>query len=422
MTVTSANVSEGAGSVSLNVSLVTPNGAALGCPVTVSYATSSGAAIEGSDLPHTTGLVTFAAGTASGATRAIAIPITNDAAHEADETFSVGLFGASGAAISISSTVVVTIVNDDPPVVQFATAASTASEGAGSAALTVTLTAGAPLAAAASVDYATANGTAVAGQDYTAVSGTLSFAAGSTNGATRTIAVPILLGAVHEGRETLTVTLSAPSGATMGAPSAHTLTIADDDPVPDPVVVVELPADGTIGGSHVTISGYAIDRHASSGTGITAVNVYAYPNADLSQPPIFLGTAAYGAWAPSPPPPPAASSSRPAFRSPRRVEFGAQADIRKPGSISYVFAVKDPSPKVRALLATGTSAIPERELLEPLASVVGSDDSRLFVTTRQAIQSKELYPLKTTSGARATVRMNLDRDARVVNNLQVIFE
>lgn len=76
---------------------------------------------------------------------------------------------------------------------------------------------------------------------------------------------------------------------------------------------------------------------------------------------------------------------------PGRVEFGAQADIRKPGSISYVFAVKDPSPKVCALHATGASAIPEKELLEPLASVVGSDYSRLFVTTASNGTLRDMY-------------------------------
>jgi hypothetical protein len=180
--------------------------------------------------------------------------------------------------------------------VAFSAAASAIGEGGGTAPLIVTLTAGVPLASAVSVTYATGGGTAVAGADYTAASGTLTFAAGSTNGATRTIAVAILQGGMHEASETVVVTLTSPSGATMGSPAAHTLTITDDDPTPDPVGLLETPADGSTSGSHVTVSGYAIDRHAPSGTGITGVNVYAYPNADPSQPPIFLGTASYGAW------------------------------------------------------------------------------------------------------------------------------
>ena len=60
------------------------------------------------------------------------------------------------------------------------------------------------------VDYATADGTATAGSDYTARSGTLTFAAGETG---KTVSVPVLDDAHDEGSETLTLTLSSPSGA-----------------------------------------------------------------------------------------------------------------------------------------------------------------------------------------------------------------
>ena len=59
------------------------------------------------------------------------------------------------------------------------------------------------------VDYATADGTATAGSDYTARSGTLTFAAGETG---KTVSVPVLDDAHDEGSETLTLTLSSPSG------------------------------------------------------------------------------------------------------------------------------------------------------------------------------------------------------------------
>ncbi len=81
---------------------------------------------------------------------------------------------------------------------------------------------------AVSVNYASANGTATAGADYTTANGTLNWAVGDA--ADKTITVPILDDALVEGPETFTLTLSGPSaGAVLGANTAATVTIADDD-------------------------------------------------------------------------------------------------------------------------------------------------------------------------------------------------
>ena len=62
------------------------------------------------------------------------------------------------------------------------------------------------------VDYETADGTATAGDDYTAKSGTLTFDPGDTQ---KTVRVTVHDDSVEDGGETLTVTLSNPSGATL---------------------------------------------------------------------------------------------------------------------------------------------------------------------------------------------------------------
>ena len=78
------------------------------------------------------------------------------------------------------------------------------------------------------VDYATSNGTATAGEDYVAQSGDLTFAAGET---AKTIEVAVL-GDVHdEGTETMTLTLSNPSGARI-ADATATGSIENSGPMP----------------------------------------------------------------------------------------------------------------------------------------------------------------------------------------------
>jgi large repetitive protein len=77
------------------------------------------------------------------------------------------------------------------------------------------------------VSYATAPGSAAANIDYTTTTGTLTFTPGQTS---KTIIVPVLGDTLDEANETYTVSLSAPTNATLGSPSTGTGTITDDDP------------------------------------------------------------------------------------------------------------------------------------------------------------------------------------------------
>ena len=79
-----------------------------------------------------------------------------------------------------------------------------------------------------SVGYATSDGTATAGSDYTAKSGRLTFMAGETE---MTVEVAVLDDAHDEGSETLTLTLSNPSGAVIDDGEA-TGTITNTDAMP----------------------------------------------------------------------------------------------------------------------------------------------------------------------------------------------
>lgn len=135
--------------------------------------------------------------------------------HPIVATFS----GDANFASSVSST-----YNQDVvafPVLQFSASSVTVDEAAGSVTLTVTHSGSA--LGAVSVAYASANGTAGAGTDYGAVSGILSWAAG--DGANQTIVVPIVADGVSEPLERFTVTLTAPTGATLGTRTAITVNI-----------------------------------------------------------------------------------------------------------------------------------------------------------------------------------------------------
>jgi len=77
------------------------------------------------------------------------------------------------------------------------------------------------------VDYASANGSALEDSDYTGVSGTLHFAQGDVE--PKNITIPITRDNALEPNETITLRLSNPDDATLGAPDTATLTLLNDD-------------------------------------------------------------------------------------------------------------------------------------------------------------------------------------------------
>jgi hypothetical protein len=118
------------------------------------------------------------------------------------------------------------------------------------------------------VAFATANGTATAGTDYTATAGTLSFPEGTPSGSTRTIAVPILNETLKENNETFGLTLSGPSGASLGV-ATQTVTIQDND---TPVISL-LPFTSGPGtsGEHIGTATARIQVTTGDGNALAAV-------------------------------------------------------------------------------------------------------------------------------------------------------
>jgi Calx-beta domain/Glycosyl hydrolases family 18 len=232
VSVGNASVNEG-NSGSSNLAFTVALSKASTKPVTVKYVTANGTAIAGQDYQAGSGTVTFAPGVTS---QVITVGVTGDSTVEANETLTVILSTPTGATLG-TATATGTIVNDDvvatPPAVSIGNAS--ANEGAGGTsnmAFTVTLSKASTTAV--TVKYVTANGTAIAGQDYQAASGTMTFAPGVTS---QVITVGVTGDSTVEANETLTVTLSTPTGATLGTATA-TGTIVNDD-------VATLPPSGT---------------------------------------------------------------------------------------------------------------------------------------------------------------------------------
>ncbi len=112
--ISTSNVSVTEGnSGTVNAVVTVTLSAASGQTVTVNYATADGSATAPSDYTAASGSLTFAPGQTS---RTITILVNGDTTPEANETFTVGLSGATNATIGVATSVV-TITNDDVPVV-----------------------------------------------------------------------------------------------------------------------------------------------------------------------------------------------------------------------------------------------------------------------------------------------------------------
>ncbi len=199
--------------------------------------------------------------TLSGAGATISIPTQNDSADEADGSVTVTLTAGSGYTVGTPSSATVTVRDDDVPTAQFAAAASTAAESAGTRNVTVRLVP-AP-AQSTTVSYAL-SGTAVRGSDYT-ISGVTSNTGTVAVGTSGTAAIPVAItdDSATESAETVVLTLTGGAGYDIGTNQSHTLTITDNDTAGVPQVsVIAGPAVDEGGNATFTVSA----NPAASGT------------------------------------------------------------------------------------------------------------------------------------------------------------
>jgi Calx-beta domain/Secretion system C-terminal sorting domain/Ricin-type beta-trefoil lectin domain-like/HYR domain len=109
VSISDITVNENAGTASLQICA----SAASTSPVTVTYTTSNGSAMMGSDYTTTTATATIPAGQTC---TTVTFPITDDATNEPTESFNVTLSGPNGATIADGSGSVTILDNDNAPV------------------------------------------------------------------------------------------------------------------------------------------------------------------------------------------------------------------------------------------------------------------------------------------------------------------
>ncbi|MDX1978093.1 MAG: Calx-beta domain-containing protein [Pseudanabaenaceae cyanobacterium bins.68] len=223
-----------------------------------------------SDFDNSPITVTFAPGETS---KTITIPILNDAIAEPNETVNLSLTAiTSGITIGSPSTATLTIVDND------AIAAGSLSFSSGNFRISedgvainaVTITRSGDSSSSVAVTVNPSNGTATGGStplvsptDFANSQITVIFAPGETS---KTVTIPLLDDAIAEPDETISLTLSNPTGgAVLGSQSTATLTIADNDST----TVSILATDANASEANLDTGTYTFSRTGSVASALT---------------------------------------------------------------------------------------------------------------------------------------------------------
>lgn len=228
-------------------------------PVSIDLALS-GAATAVADYTLTAQTVTFAIGQT---TAQLDYGVVGDTRDELDEIIAVDLASPIGVVIDTSASHTEHTIRDDDatPTVFFASGASTAQEAIADRTQTVQLSAASNLEV--TVNYAQ-TGTAAANDVAVGGNGTLTFAPGETS---KTIPVTVTDDQRDEANETVVLTLTTPTNATLANPQVSTLTVTDDDDPPavtfaaattavaegDPAITIAVTLTGNVTDLPVTV-------------------------------------------------------------------------------------------------------------------------------------------------------------------------
>jgi len=183
------------------------------------------------------------------------VTVTDDSTEESDATATV----TASATAHNAGSADVTIRDDDGPlpIVSWSSAAQTVSEAAGTATVSVTMSA---TAATDIIVPFTMSGTATGGGvDYQVGATDITIPTGDT---TADLVFVLFDDSGAEGDETVIFTLASPTGATTATPLVHLVTLTDDETAADGA-----PSDGGPTGDSFTGDGATIAGDTSNGRG-----------------------------------------------------------------------------------------------------------------------------------------------------------
>jgi hypothetical protein len=219
------------GTVVTEVTVTRTSGSSGEVSATISLGADGDTATAPDDYDNSAITVTFADGDTEAKT--ITIPIVDDSVEEDDETVSLTLSDPTNEAVLGSQdTATLTIVDNDtgtePGTLAFSGANFSVNEdGIAVTEVTVTRSGGSTGEVSATISLGADGDTATAPDDYDDAAITVTFADGDTE---ETVIVPIVDDSVEEDDETVSLTLSDPTGgAVLGSQDTATLTIVDND-------------------------------------------------------------------------------------------------------------------------------------------------------------------------------------------------
>ncbi len=209
----SQSVAESIGNVNVVAQLSSLSGVVTTVPYTIAGTASA------SDHNASSGSISIPAGSLTGT---LTIAITADTLDENNETITVTMGSPTNATSGVTTLHTITILDDDPPpTIAFSASSQSVAETAGTVFVIAVLDT--PSGLNVSVPF-TVSGTSVNPTNHSLSNGTISITSGNTLGQQT---FSIFNDGVAAANKTVILTMGAPTNATVGTTTVHTVTILD---------------------------------------------------------------------------------------------------------------------------------------------------------------------------------------------------